>query len=44
MIDNTETKTIKNAKKGSILPKGTYYIKVVKQRKQTAGYYSFKLH
>ena len=44
MIDNTETKTIKNAKKGSILPKGTYYIKVIKQHKQTAGYYSFKLH
>lgn len=44
MIDNTSTKTIKNTKKGTTLPKGTYYIKVVKERKQTAGYYSFKLH
>ena len=44
MTDNTVTKTIKNAQKGSKLPKGTYYIKVVKERKQTAGFYSFKLH
>lgn len=44
MIDNTNTKTIKNANKGTTLPKGTYYIKVIKQRKQAAGYYNFKLH
>lgn len=30
--------------KGTIIPKGTYYIKIDKTRKQTAGVYEFKIH
>ena len=41
MNDETYTYTIQNKKK---LSKGTYYIKVVKERKQAAGYYEFNLH
>lgn len=42
MIEATNSITLKN--NGSQLKKGTYYIKVVKNKKQTAGYYDFKIH
>lgn len=44
MNDLTSTYTLKNEKKGTKLSKGTYYIKIVKERKQAAGYYEFKVH
>lgn len=44
MSDESSTYTLKNEKKGTKLAKGTYYIKIVKERKQTAGYYEFKVH
>lgn len=42
MIEASNSITLKNS--GSQLKKGTYYIKVVKNKKQTAGYYDFKIH
>ena len=44
MINNVSTKNIRNKNKGLQLEKGTYYIKVVKNKKETAGYYDFKIH
>ena len=37
------TYNLRNEKKGSVIPKGTYYIKVTKSRKQTAGTYEFRI-
>lgn len=44
MNDETYTYTLRNTKKATKLTKGTYYIKVVKERPQTAGYYEFNIH
>ena len=44
MINNVSTKNIRNKNKGLQLEKGTYYIKVVKNKKETAGHYDFKIH
>lgn len=40
----TATYKLLNTNNSSIIPKGTYYIKITKSRKQTAGVYDIKLH